>query len=223
MTTPSTPAPLNTPGYAYQRVIPLPLILFVILYMIVCSALALRQGNTEFLMYAFVMTVIILTVLALHLRIRFSRAVLWLLAVWGLLHMAGGTVPVPPQYTDAWRAATDPAARPDAAVLYSLRLHPALLKYDQLVHAFGFFSATLACFQALIVLLGARRTLATAVAAALMGIGLSALNEVIEFIAVLTVPETNVGGYINTGWDLVSNTLGATLGGVVCLMTRPRT
>ena len=41
------------------------------------------------------------------------------------------------------------------------------------------------------------------------GMGLGSLNELIEFAATLTVPETNVGGYINTGWDLVSNCVGA--------------
>jgi hypothetical protein len=45
--------------------------------------------------------------------------------------------------------------------------------------------------------------------------GLGALNEVVEFIAVLTLPETNVGGYINTGWDLVYNAIGATVGGLL--------
>jgi hypothetical protein len=25
------------------------------------------------------------------------------------------------------------------------------------------------------------------------------------------MPETNVGGYVNTGWDLVANTVGATV------------
>ena len=47
-----------------------------------------------------------------------------------------------------------------------------------------------------------------------MGMGLGALNEVVEFVAVLTMPETNVGGYTNTGWDLVSNLAGATAMGV---------
>ena len=27
----------------------------------------------------------------------------------------------------------------------------------------------------------------------------------------LTLPETNIGGYINTGWDLVSNLVGVTV------------
>ena len=38
-----------------------------------------------------------------------------------------------------------------------------------------------------------------------------ALNEIVEFVATLLVPDTNVGGYRNTGWDLVANLVGATL------------
>jgi hypothetical protein len=45
--------------------------------------------------------------------------------------------------------------------------------------------------------------------AASMGFG--GLNEVIEFFLTLTLPETNIGGYMNTGWDLVSNLVGVTL------------
>jgi hypothetical protein len=41
--------------------------------------------------------------------------------------------------------------------------------------------------------------------------GFGALNEVIEFIAVLTIPNTNVGGYVNTGFDLVSNLVGCVI------------
>ena len=40
------------------------------------------------------------------------------------------------------------------------------------------------------------------------GMGFGAANEVVEFIATRVLPETNVGGYENTGWDLVSNTAG---------------
>jgi hypothetical protein len=32
---------------------------------------------------------------------------------------------------------------------------------------------------------------------------------VVEFVATLLLPKTNVGGYENTGWDLVSNAVGA--------------
>jgi hypothetical protein len=46
------------------------------------------------------------------------------------------------------------------------------------------------------------------------GMGFGALNEIVEFVAVLSVPSTNVGGYINTGWDLVSNLVGCVLAAV---------
>ena len=46
-------------------------------------------------------------------------------------------------------------------------------------------------------------------------LGFGALNEIVEFTAVLLVPETNVGGYMNTGWDLVSNFVGIIIAGCV--------
>ena len=54
--------------------------------------------------------------------------------------------------------------------------------------------------------------LLTLVAAA--GMGLGALNEVIEFTAT-RFTDTNVGGYENTGWDLVYNALGAAIAALV--------
>ena len=44
-----------------------------------------------------------------------------------------------------------------------------------------------------------------------IGMGFGALNEVVEFAAVLLIPDTNVGGYTNTGWDLVSNLVGCVI------------
>lgn len=46
-----------------------------------------------------------------------------------------------------------------------------------------------------------------------MGIG--ALNEVLEFIATLVLVDTNVGGYRNTGRDLIANLLGAAVAGII--------
>ena len=51
------------------------------------------------------------------------------------------------------------------------------------------------------------------------GMGFGALNEVIEFIAVLTIPNTNVGGYENTAWDMVSNLVGSVIAAVVIRVT----
>jgi hypothetical protein len=49
------------------------------------------------------------------------------------------------------------------------------------------------------------------------GMGLGALNEIIEFVAVLIIPETNVGGYVNTGWDLMANLAGCLFAGILIL------
>lgn len=187
------------------------LVAFVTLYMLVFAGVAFRAGNSEFVFYGVVMVLLIAGILWMHRRVRFSTPVLWGLAVWGLLHMAGGNVPIP-----------ESAADEGAAVLYSFRPRPYLPKYDQVVHAFGFFVATLASFEALRAGTGvARPTPGLAVASFLMGMGLGAANEIVEFVATLTIPETNVGGYVNTGWDLVSNGIGAALGAAVTMLRKP--
>lgn len=199
------------PERRVQRRIPGALIFFTLAYLGVCSVMAVRQGNNEFVGYAGAMVVFIAVVLALHTKARFSNTALWLLSAWGLLHMLGGTVPIPERLADT---------ESGHFVLYALRIHPSLPRYDQVVHAFGFFSATVACWEACRSILGLRPSLALSVAAALMGMGLGALNEVLEFFITLTVPDNGVGGYVNTGWDLVSNTIGAITAGVWCLTRR---
>ena len=52
-------------------------------------------------------------------------------------------------------------------------------------------------------------------------IGFGALNEVIEFIATRLFTKTNVGGYENTGWDLVSNAVGAIIAAVIIWLRSP--
>ncbi|MEZ6317540.1 MAG: DUF2238 domain-containing protein [Phycisphaerales bacterium] len=196
----------NEPG---RPKLPVALIAFVVVYMAVFGVLALREGNAEFLIYTASMVVFIGVAVALHLRVGLSAATLWCLAVWGCLHMGGGTVPIP-----AAVAQTDSTR----TVLYSLRPWADLPRYDQVTHAFGFFSATLACFECLVAFAGRPRRVGVGlcVAAGLMGVGLGACNEVLEFAVTLVVKDHNVGGYVNTGWDLVSNTVGATIAGTLC-------
>lgn len=71
------------------------LIFFTISYMVICSVMAFRQGNKEFLVYAGSMVVFIALVWHLHARVRLNNATLWMLSVWGATHMLGGTVPIP--------------------------------------------------------------------------------------------------------------------------------
>jgi uncharacterized membrane protein YjdF len=198
----------------------LPLGGFVALYMLGLGGYALSQGNKEFLFYGIVMLVLIMLVVIMHKRVRFTSLVMWLLAIWGFLHMAGGTIPIP---RECMASAVPPEGTGN--VLYNFRAFAWTPKYDQLIHAFGFFSATLAAWEAL---RGAtnralRVSFGTLFAIVCVGMGLGALNEVVEFVAVLTIPNTNVGGYENTGWDLVSNLTGCVLAAFVIPLrsTRP--
>ena len=183
----------------------LPLAAFTALYMLSAVAGSMVQGNKEFIFYIVVMLVLIGAVMLVHQAGKLTAALLWALSIWGLLHMAGGLVPLP----KGW------PYNGDQAVLYSWWIIPQRLKYDQIVHAYGFGVTTWVCWHCLksamrrgfgIQLRPTFGLLALSTAA---GVGFGALNEVVEFIAVLTIPNTNVGGYENTGWDLVANLLGA--------------
>ena len=138
---------------------------------------------------------------------------LWALTLWGLAHMAGGGVTI------------------GDGVLYSLPLIPivgtgemTILKYDQLVHAYGFGVTAWVLWHLMAhhypMLRG---TWTILVYPALAAMGLGAVNEIIEFIAVLSVPDTNVGGYYNTALDLCFNALGAVTAMIlVATVTRDR-
>jgi hypothetical protein len=183
----------------------LPVMAFTALYIALALVLALGRGNQEFVFYIAVMLILIGAVWLVHRSVALSTAALWALSVWGLAHMAGGLVVVP----ETWPA--EAASR----VLYSWWLIPERLKYDNVIHAYGFGVTTWVCWQGLRAAIARRGGNATPtfgllVLAATAGLGFGALNEVVEFAATLLVPETNVGGYVNTGWDMVSNLVGAT-------------
>jgi uncharacterized membrane protein YjdF len=169
-------------------------LVFTILYLLIAVPYARLVGNQEFIFYIAVMVVLVATVAWVHLRVGLHPACIWMLSLWGALHMAGGLV----QVSDG------------VGVLYNLWLVPERLKYDQLVHAYGFGVATWVVWQGLCAgHASLRPTIGMLFIVFCAGMGLGALNEVVEFVAVLTMPKTNVGGYVNTGWDLVANAVGA--------------
>ena len=47
------------------------------------------------------------------------------------------------------------------------------------------------------------------------GLGIGALNEILEFLVTVVVPKTGVGGYINTSLDLVSDLIGAIIAMII--------
>lgn len=204
------------------------LLAFVICYCLAGLALAIIYWNYEFIFYGLVMIVLVSCVWLVDRRVRLPLWVMSLLAAWGLLHLLGGTLPIPLSVTEP----TTAEGLTPPPVLYNLRIHPLLPKYDQCVHAFGFFASTLASWRCLQVFVeggrdgpvAAGRSLSPTpgplFAAAMIGMGLSAMNEVIEFAATRIMPGTNVGGYVNTGWDLVSNLVGCTAAVILIRLSR---
>ena len=175
-----------------------PVSIFTLGYLAGGLLFALSRGNWEFVFYIVVVVGLGLMVLAIRRRAGFTGGLLWALAVWGLVHMIGGLVPVPENWP----------IDGDKRVFYSWWIVPGYLKFDMPVHAYGMAVATWACWQGLRMATHCRATLGPLTVSALGGMGLGAVNEVVEFIATRLM-DTNVGGYVNTGWDLVSNMIGA--------------
>jgi uncharacterized membrane protein YjdF len=175
-----------------------PVAIFTALYLLIATPYAVMQQNTEFLFYIGVVIILAGVIFALHRKVHLSRGVLWALSIWGLSHMLGGLLRIPAELTDN-----------NSGVLYSLWLIPGVLKYDNPVHAYGFAVATQVCWECLRTIKGIRPTAGVLTLCALGGMGLGSVNEIVEFTAVLMIPGTNVGGYINTGWDMVANAFGA--------------
>ena len=175
--------------------LPRPLVAFGLGYYVLLLGVGAVTGNGQTPVYAVFMAVLFGLVVLAERRVGFGAPVLWALACWGLLHMCGGLVPVG-----------------DDRVLYEVWLLP-VVRFDHVVHAFGFGAAGVACWVA-----ASRVAPFTGIAGfwvvVLGGTGLGAINELVEFLISQTVPDTKIGGYENTGWDLVANLVGCLVAGM---------
>lgn len=182
----------------YTKTKLLPIILVNLIAIISFTVLFLVQKNLEFILYILVI-IFFFVVIGLSLKkIQYSYTTLWGLTVWGILHMAGGGIIINGHVLYA-------------QMIYTLSESYQILKYDQIVHAFGFFVATLVMYELIKPQLKQKVSgwIGISIVIIMAGLGAGALNEIIEFIATISVPETNVGGYLNTSLDLVSNLIGA--------------
>jgi hypothetical protein len=186
---------------------------FTAAYVAAFTAWFLIRGNYEFVVYVITMLILIVLVGRSLRSAEYPLSMLWALSLWGLAHMAGGGVPVGDSVL--YSAQVVPLAPPDGEWTF--------LKYDQIVHAYGFGVTAWVLWHLMRrhypVLEG---TWTIHVYPALAAMGLGAVNEIIEFVAVLSVPETNVGGYINTALDLCFNAAGAVIAMVIVAVTRRR-
>ena len=171
----------------------------VALYIVAWLAYGLIAGSRLTVPYVVIVAGAALAVAAADAKVHFSMLVLVGLAVWGFGHLAGGLV-----------ALEGPGDR----ILYNA----VFLRwghFDNVVHAVGFGISGIGVWEATRSWLPATpgHRLGTALVVCLLGQGVGAFNEVVEFGASHLLAATNVGGYQNTGRDLVANLLGTATAG----------
>ena len=152
------------------------------------------RKNYEFLLYIGVIIFFLLVILGSNRKVDYPNSALWGLTVWALLHMSGGGLYIREKK------------------LYEIILIPLsesyqIFRYDQFVHIVGFGVATFVMYLLIKPLLidNIRGWTALSIVVVMAGLGVGALNEIVEFAATVLVPETGVGGYTNTSLDLVTS------------------
>jgi uncharacterized membrane protein YjdF len=170
-------------------------ILFVnIVYLIVFTIIFLKRSNIEFLIYVGAIIFVLILIGLLRIKVKFSNFVLIGLSLVGFLHMLGG----------AW-------------ILNGLRLYGyyfifGVIRYDLIIHFLGIFFAILLFYEILKNYLKEINDVSKFILFLILffaGLGIGGFHEIIEFIITLTIPETGIGGYSNTMWDMVANGIGA--------------
>ena len=187
----------------------LPILIINACGLLLFAALFASRKNYEFLLYIGVIVFFLVLILATNKRVDYPNSVLWGLTVWAFLHMSGGGFYI------------------GDVKLYEIILVPIsetyhIFRYDQFVHIVGFGVATLVMYVLLKPLLmpDLKRWTALSIVVVMAGLGVGALNEIVEFAATVLVPETGVGGYTNTSLDLVSDLVGAVVALVIIRVRR---
>lgn len=183
----------------------LPILLTIVFLVLFFSLLSLERENYEFLMYIGVIILLIIVFVFTSKKLDLSNGVLWGMVLWAFMHMSGGLVFIKGQklYT---------------IVLFEIFKigEETFFRYDHLVHIIGFGVATWLLYELLKNSLNKKPGfISLSLVLVFAGMGVGALNELIEFFAVVILPETGVGGYENTLLDMVSNTIGAIIAVII--------
>jgi len=178
-----------------------PIFIIHTIVLLIFSFIFISRKNYEFIWYIVVIVSLMLLVILTNHKVNYPNGILWGLAIWSILHMSGGGL-----YIGKTR-------------LYDLILWPIvgepylILKYDQLIHIFGFGVTTFLMYSLIKPLLNKniKKWCALSIVIIMAGLGAGALNEIIEFFVTIFTSSSGVGGYVNTALDLVSNLIGAAI------------
>jgi uncharacterized membrane protein YjdF len=170
-------------------------------YLVAFTAYGVATDARQTVTYPLTVVVAALGIAAIDKRVGLSQVALLGLWLWGLGHIAGGMVGL-----DGSR------------VLYNAELlFP--IHFDNVVHFIGFGAAGLTAWEAFRLRLASPWMVFVMVW--LLGQGVGAINEVVEYIIAKTVEDSNIGGFDNTGRDLIANLLGSSVAGVIAARRTP--
>jgi uncharacterized membrane protein YjdF len=165
------------------------LLIVDIVYLIIFSVIFLKRGNIEFMIYTGAVFFLLIVILLLHLKFNFSYITLMGLSLIGLMHMIGGGVIV------------------NGLRMYGHYIVLGIIRYDKIVHFLGIFFAVFIFYE--LIKKNKINKIALSIILFLAGVGIGTVWEIMEFILVTILPETGVGGYVNTMGDIVANSIGA--------------
>lgn len=164
----------------------------------IASVYFIAQGNMEFIIYAVTLILLIIVLFLTNKYFNFLPVAKWGFFIWMILHMAGGSL-----YFAGTRL-YDIILIPIAGAPYDI------LKYDQFVHFFCYVVMTLLVYSVLVKITKENpNKIIFSFILILAASSVGAINEIVEFLAVILFESNGVGGYYNTALDLVMNLLGS--------------
>jgi len=157
----------------------------------------LVQLNSEFLIYVVTISAMIYLIEKTDRVFTYGRPAKIGFSTWLFLHLGGGAFKIN-------------GTRWYDTILIDIVGEPYhILKYDQAIHTFCYFVITLFIYAVVRHISKEKANpLAICLITALAAMGVSAMNEIIEFSAVVAFNSSGVGGYYNNALDLVFNLAG---------------
>jgi hypothetical protein len=187
---PAAPAPALLRSAVREQLAP---VAVLVVGTVSLLGLGVATGRANWPVYALVVLAGAAAVARVHLRVGLSTPTIWGLTAFALGHLAGGMVPV------------------GDGVLYQLWLVDGVLRYDNLQHAIGFGFVGRAIWEALQHRMAPSEHDRPGIAMWIVVLGAAAagsVNEIVEYLLTLVLPENQVGGYDNTARDLIANLVG---------------
>ena len=173
------------------------LLYFTLTYILIFTLIAVTNKNYEFLYYTGVILALIAYIIWFNKKFPLSTSIIAGLSLIAALHIFGGNIHI------------------DGIRLYDIWFIGNLLRYDNFVHLVATFIVTLVAYSLLAPYLDKKiklNKIVLSVILILIALGVGAINEIIELLAVVLFGAAKeVGDYMNNAIDLVYNLLGSLL------------